>query len=91
MALIEIEFISPVLVLASVTAETALREPTVWGEKLRDVGDRVMPGLSILSGICMECTQPFAEVPVMVTEYMPPGVRNWLAMVIVELAPADPG
>jgi hypothetical protein len=27
----------------------------------------------------------------MVTEYMPPGVRNWLAMVIVELAPAEPG
>jgi hypothetical protein len=50
-AVIEIEFMSPKLVLVSVTAETALREPTAWGEKLREVGDRVMPGLSILSGI----------------------------------------
>lgn len=80
----------PTLVFVNTTDNEPLVEPTGWEGKLRILAESVKPALKMVSCNGAECEEN-VEIPVIVTRKLPPGVENWLAMVMIELAPLAPG
>src|SRR5258708_29968793 len=83
-------FTGPTLVFVNSTDNELLIEPTCCGEKLRILAESAKPALKMVSCNCAECEED-PETPLTVTGRLPPGVENWLVMVMVELAALDPG